>query len=260
MSFSITPNARVTLKIRHRDDHLLVIDKPGGIVTEPGVGHEHDTLLNGLFALAAHQLQNLGDKRDFGLVHRLDKDTSGLLVAALTARAYDGLREQFESREVRKQYWAVCRGAPARETGVIRRPLAEHLERSGRYTSVRRASVSRSGRPALTAYRVLQRSVMAALIEARPVTGRLHQVRVHLDSVGASVLGDPLYGPASAREASHRLALHAHRLAFTHPITGEAVDVRSAWPRDLRSLLRRMRLERPDVVESAERSDAEAEE
>ena len=115
-----------------------------------------------------------------------------------------------------------------------------------RYTSTKTSRIGASGKPAVTAYRVLQVSPAAALVEARPITGRLHQVRVHLDSIGATVLGDDVYGPKGARAASPRLALHAHRLAFRHPITGDELDIRSLFPRDLRPTLRRMMLELPE--------------
>lgn len=243
----ITPNERVTYTLRHQDEHLLVVEKPARVVTQPGVGHEHDTLLNGLYATFGPQLQNLGAPRDFGLVHRLDRETSGLLVVALSARAYDGLRELFETREVSKYYWAVCHKAPKEPQGVIKKPILDQLKRKNRYTSVKFASISSAGKPAVTAYRVLSSNHKAALIEARPITGRLHQVRVHMDLIGAAVLGDSQYGPRNVRKAAPRLALHAHRLVFRHPVTGEELDIRTRWPKDLKSTLSRLDLPRPDV-------------
>lgn len=243
----IQPNERVTFTIRHRDEHLLVVEKPARVVTQPGVGHEHDTLLNGLFAEFGKQLQNLGSQRDYGLVHRLDKETSGLLVVALTADAYDGLRALFETRDVSKYYWAVCHKAPKDEQGVIKKPIMDQVKRKDRYTSVKYAAVSSAGKAAVTAYRVLSSNNLAALIEARPISGRLHQVRVHLDLIGSAVLGDKQYGPKLVRRAAPRLALHAHRIVFDHPVTGEAMDIRSKWPRDLKSTLTRLNLPRPDL-------------
>lgn len=241
-------NERVTYRVAHADEHLLVVTKRARLVTAPGVGHEHDTLLNGLMAAYAKQLTALGAQRDWGLVHRLDRGTSGLLLVALTADAYDGLRECFETRAVRKFYWAVCRATPNSPSGVIRRPIIEEVRRATKYTNTKTSRIGNSGKPAVTAYRVLGTSPSGSLIEARPVTGRLHQVRIHLDSIGATVLGDEFYGPAGARSASPRLALHAHRVALDHPITGEPLDVSSAYPRDLRPLLKRMRLDRPDLL------------
>ncbi len=245
--YSIEPNPRITFGVRYADEHLLIVQKPPRLVTQPGVGHEHDTLLNGLFAVYGPALQRLGRGRDFGLVHRLDRDTSGVLAVALSAEAYDGLRAAFASRRVQKYYWAVSHKAPREQAGVIKRPIVEQERRKSRYTSEKIARLSPGGKPAVTAYRVLESSALAALIEARPVTGRLHQIRVHLDSVGAGILGDRLYGPSRTSEASHRLALHAHRLVLDHPVTGERVDVTSPFPKDLRGLLRRLDLHRPDL-------------
>lgn len=253
------PNDRITFRIAYEDQHILVVNKRARLVTAPGIGHEDDTLLNGLIAQYPKQLTPLGDRRDWGLVHRLDRTTSGLLLVALTADAYDSLRAKFETRDIRKFYWAVCRSTPNKPAGVIKRPIIEEVKRVSKYTSTKTARIGNSGKPAVTAYRVLQSSPGGSLIEARPVTGRLHQVRVHLDSIGATVLGDEFYGPAMARAAAPRLALHAHRLSLDHPITGEPLDIRSAYPRDLRPLLKRMRLDRPDLAtEQAESATDEA--
>lgn len=258
-TYSIEPNARVTFGTRHEDDDIIVVQKPPQLVTQPGVGHEHDTLLNGLFATHGDRLQQLGRARDFGLVHRLDRETSGLVIVALTPDAYDQLRRAFATRTVKKFYWAVSHKPPREAKGVIKRPILEEERRKSRYTSEKIAKLNANGKPAVTAYRVLESSPLAALIEARPVTGRLHQIRLHLDSIGAGILGDRLYGPSRTTGAAHRLALHAHRLVFDHPITGEPIDVTTPFPRDLRGLLRRLDLKRPDLEQGkAERiEDAE---
>lgn len=244
---NITANERVTFRVLHEDADMLVIEKPARVVTTPGVGHQHDTLLNGLYATHGDRLRQLGAARDHGLVHRLDMDTSGVLAVALSREAYDGLRSQFERRLVRKFYWAVTAKAPQKPEGVVRKPIEEVLRKNSRYTSTRTARPSTSGKPAVTAYRVLAASELAALIEARPITGRLHQIRVHLAMIGAPVLGDNVYGSHRVQSGAPRLALHAHRLVLTHPVTGVSLDVRSRWPRDLRSLLTRMELPRPDL-------------
>ncbi len=248
---SIPPNPNIVPKLRYQDDDVLVVDKPPRLVTQPGKGHEEDTLLNGLFAQFGDKLQNLGKGRDFGLLHRLDRQTSGLLIVGLRTRAYDALREQFEKRAIKKFYWAIAAHTPKKPSGVIRRPILEETDekKTGR--------ISSAGKPALTAYRVLDTGTVgsrpAALIECRPVTGRLHQVRIHLDSIGCPILGDDIYGPKSLMSASSRLALHAHRIIFTHPVSGDTVDVRSPWPKDLNPVLRRMGLKRPDQI-SADRA------
>lgn len=243
----VEPNERITYRTVYKDDHLLVVEKPTRLVSTPGVGHEHDTLLNGLMAEYPKQLTNMGNVRDHGMLHRLDKETSGLLVVALDYKTYDGIREQFEQRLIKKFYWAITHKAPRDSEGVIRKPISDVVKRASRYTSTRTSRVDRNGKAAVTAYRVLQESALAALIEARPITGRLHQIRVHLNSVGAAVLGDPIYGPMIVRQASPRLALHAHRLSFTHPMTGELIDVQSPFPRDLRTTMKKMNLTRPEV-------------
>lgn len=233
----IEPNERVTFAVRYRSDDLLVVDKPTGVVTQPGVGHQHDTLLNGLFATHGEQLRKLGAARDFGLMHRLDRGTSGLVAVALTHAMHERLRAAFVGRSVRKHYWAVCLKAPLQERGVIKRPILEQVRRLDKYTSTKFARISPEGKPAVTAYRTIAVSDSAALIEARPITGRLHQVRIHLASIGAGVLGDDQYGPRRTSEAWGRVALHAWRLVLPVGDDGSTIDVRSPLARDLRRLL-----------------------
>ena len=241
---SVQPNEAVTFAVAYEHEDVVVIEKRAGLVTQPGKGHEDDTLLNGLFARWGNQLQQLGADRDYGLLHRLDRETSGLLVIALRGRAYDALRKQFESREVRKFYWAVCLKKPRTDTGVIDRPIAESTPK--KLGEKKLARISGSGKAAQTAYRVLEATKKGCLIEARPLTGRLHQVRVHFDSIGSPILGDGLYAPGTIAAAAPRLALHAHRLGFVHPVTGEAVDIKSKFPKDLRGVLVKLGLHRPD--------------
>jgi len=243
LNLSITPNEAINFKIHFEDDDLIIIEKPARLVTQPGLGHEHDTLLNGLFARHGAKLQNLGKSRDFGLLHRLDRETSGLLVVALRPRAYDGLRKAFEERRISKYYWAVVQPAPKHESGVIRKPIAEYEADNRRVRKL--ARVSSAGKPAVTAYRVISKSGLGAVVECRAVTGRLHQIRVHMEAIGAPIVGDGLYGPRGGPAAS-RLALHAHRLKFEHPVTGDVIDVRTGWPKDLRGVLSRLKLKRPD--------------
>ncbi len=252
---SVEPNERVTFGIAYEDDDLLVIEKPARVPTQPGKGHQTDTLLNGLFAKYGNQLQNLGKSRDFGMLHRLDKDTSGLLIVALRTAAYDTLRTAFEQREVRKYYWAICSGAPRQPRGVIRAAIVESDGGQENTNRQKLARVSRVGKPALTAYRVLDSGPMGCLIEARPVTGRLHQVRVHLEAIGCPILGDLFYGPRRVQGASPRLALHSHRLVFVHPRTGITMDIHTDWPKDLRRVLRNVRL-RTDAARAADNKAA----
>jgi 23S rRNA pseudouridine1911/1915/1917 synthase len=258
--FTVEPNDHITFGIAWQDEHLLVIEKPARVPTQPGKGHASDTLLNGLFSRFGKQLQNLGAARDFGLLHRLDKDTSGLLIVGLRVPAYDKLREMFVKREIRKYYWAICDGELKEPSGVIRMPIMEGPGSDGN-GPMKLGRISRTGsgaKPAITAYRVLEQSHMASLVEARPVTGRLHQIRLHMEAIGAPILGDRFYGPRRVHNASPRLALHAHRVAFAHPMTGAPIDVRSDWPGDLRRTLRLCGLHRPEMAKApgAEEVDA----
>jgi RluA family pseudouridine synthase len=265
-TFSVEPNPKIRFKIRYHDDHVVVIDKPHGLVTQPGKGHERDTLLNGLFAGGERgewgiRLQNLGADRDFGLLHRLDRETSGLLIAALSREAYDILRGRFESREIRKFYFAICARRPRLDSGVIKKPIleVEGFAQGDLYDSrkVKIARIHPAGKPAVTAYRVLDANNLGSLIEARPVTGRLHQVRVHLDAIGCPILSDGFYAPASTRGIAPRLALHAHRVVFDHPINDTTIDTSSPFPKDLKPALARLRLTLPEFKPEIRKADSD---
>ncbi|MEZ6318992.1 MAG: pseudouridine synthase [Phycisphaerales bacterium] len=192
------------------------------MVTHPGVGHEHDTLLNGLWVGSGTGCAQLGVARDWGLVHRLDRDTSGIVAVALSARAYDGMREQFGEREVRKFYLDGSHANP-RPEGVIN--AVQEVVQTGKYTAVKLAKISDAGKPAVTAYRTLAANDLAALVEARPVTGRLHQVRVHgpdqvRDRGGRSTMGRGWRAGVGEAGAARPLAVHRA------PGDREALDVR----------------------------------
>ncbi|HYF15353.1 MAG TPA: RluA family pseudouridine synthase [Phycisphaerales bacterium] len=238
---SVEPNDRITFGVAYEDEHVVVAAKPPGIVTTPGLGHESDSLLNALFARHGGRLQQLGAARDFGLLHRLDRQTSGLVLCALTRQSYDALRAQFESREVAKFYWAVVKGAPKREKGVVRLSIAEFRGKTaGDDATKKLAKVARAGAPAMTAYRILAPGTGCSLLECRAFTGRLHQVRVHLEAIGCPIFGDDFYAPAEVRSAAPRLMLHAHRVVFNHPATGGPVDCRSKMPADMRGVMKRV--------------------
>lgn len=220
------PNARIRVHLVHEDGDLLVVNKMPGVVSEPGRAHRDDSLLNGLLAhdggrLALALLQ-LGEARDWGLLHRLDRLTSGLLVVAITANAWDALRADFEARRIRKRYLAIVRGELS-DAGEIDAPLSERAEQGYRYAALD----PRGGKPAVTRYRVLQRAGRYALVDCDLITGRLHQIRIHLASRGAVVAGDSLYDiggaarPNAGRAKNPQLHLHAWSLGFTQPTTGE---------------------------------------
>jgi 23S rRNA pseudouridine1911/1915/1917 synthase len=240
MEYSVTPNEAVPHEIRYADDCLLVVDKPARVVTEPGKKHPDDSLLNGLFVTYGRALQNLGEVRNWGLLHRLDKQTSGLVLVALRNRAYDHLRAQFEDRRVKKTYWAIVFGRPKAAQGVIQKPIAEIVG------ARKRAVIKRDGKQAITAYRVLESSRGMSLIEARPKTGRLHQIRVHMAALGHPVLGDSLYAGKVMLPSAPRLCLHAARLSFVHPVSGHRLTFASPIPQDMKKTLARFGLSVPE--------------
>lgn len=243
---SVSPNEHVTYRVCFEDEHLLVVSKPAGVVSLPGKGHEHDTLLNALFARCGKQLQKLGKEREFGLLHRLDKDTSGLLIAAKTIAVYDTMRQQFETRKIAKFYYAGVSAKPPKNEGIINKPILEY-EKNGPYgTSMKLAKIHRAGKPSQTAYRVVSTGTTATLLECRAITGRLHQVRIHLAAINCPIVGDSVYAPEAVAKASKRLALHAHRLVFKHPITNASLDVRAPMPKDMLGMLKRHRLAAPE--------------
>lgn len=233
---SIAPE-RIPLSIVWEDDEVLVIDKPAGLVVHPGAGNPAGTLQNALL----HHRPALAEVPRAGLVHRLDKDTTGLMVVAATETAHAALVRQLEARSVRREYEAVCRGVLT-AGGTIDAPIGRHpVDRL-------RMAVRTSGRPAVTHYRVIRRFRGHTHLLARLETGRTHQIRVHMAHAGHPLLGDPVYGrlqlPAGATpelidtlRGFRRQALHARRLAFQHPASGETVAFEAELPRDFSHLL-----------------------
>ena len=229
-------NPRIRVHLAFADERVAVMNKMPGIVTEPGTSHRDDSLLNGLFAHEkgrfSQRLANLGEARDWGLLHRLDRLTSGLVLAALDAEAWDALRADFEARRIAKTYLAIVRGDLPAACGEVDVPLLERVDRDYRVSVP-----DPRGKPALTRYRVLQREGRYALVECDLVTGRLHQIRVHLAILGACVAGDPIYEaggkakPNAGKAKDPQLHLHAWRLAFRHPGTGEELSIAGEPPR-----------------------------
>lgn len=233
MAFSVAPNPDVGYEIIHADADLIAVYKPAGVATQPGKKHEHDSLLNGLFAEYGNALQNLGEERNWGLLHRLDKDTSGVVLVALRNKAYENLSEQFKNRQVKKIYFALVQGTPRPAQGVIQQPIAESI-------GVRkRAVIRRDGKQAVTAYKVLESKGGVSLVEARPTTGRLHQIRVHLAHLGFPIIGDSVYGETSGAGASERLMLHAAGISFLHPTSGHRVNLSAAVPGDFKAAVKK---------------------
>jgi 23S rRNA pseudouridine1911/1915/1917 synthase len=224
----------IALDIVYEDEALIVIDKPPGLVVHPGSGNWSGTLLN---ALLRHEPELAAVPRA-GIVHRLDKDTSGLLVVARTLEAQTDLVRQLQARTVKREYAALAHGVIARD-GRIEAPIGRHP-----VSRTRMAVVSR-GKPAVTHYRVLERYADATHIECRLETGRTHQIRVHLASIKHPLVGDPVYGKRNSKPALafHRQALHARRLGLIHPASRKAMSWEASIPGDMRELL--ARLEKP---------------
>ncbi|MDQ3964413.1 MAG: RluA family pseudouridine synthase [Actinomycetota bacterium] len=222
----------IPIEIRYEDDRLLAVSKPPGLVTHPARGHEGGTLVNALLGRGA-SLSGIGSTRP-GIVHRLDKDTSGLLLVAKDDAAAAALIDALRARRVTRRYLALVRGLPAAPTGTIDAPIARHPWRR------RLMAVVPGGRGAVTHYRVLGTGDKVALLEVTLETGRTHQIRVHLAHLGHPVLGDGTYGGGGDIATSLGLTrpfLHAAYLAFPHPDDDNVVEVSDPLPADLRSAL-----------------------
>jgi len=227
------------LSILYEDPHLLVLDKPPGVAVHPGAGRDSGTLAN--FLLARYpEIAEVGGPGRPGIVHRLDLNTTGLLVVARTADTYYGLTTAFAERRVEKTYQAMAYGTPREANGTIELPIGRH--RGDR----KKMTVRRDGRPATTRYRRRQDAAGICRLEVEILTGRTHQIRVHLKALGHPLVGDPVYGEARWRGLPRpsqralrtfpRPALHAWRLAFTHPVEGHRVEFEAPIPEDLRHL------------------------
>jgi 23S rRNA pseudouridine1911/1915/1917 synthase len=258
-----TPSAEaIPLNVVYEDDDIIVIDKPAGLVVHPAAGHWTGTLVNALIAHCGTSLSGIGGEKRPGIVHRLDKDTSGLMVVAKNDRAHKRLAAQFaghgrDGGPFERGYLAFVWGAPDRPRGTVNRPIDRHK------TVRSRMAIRQGGREAITHWQVLERyagpkspaktskgaGLVASLLECRLETGRTHQIRVHLASIGHALLGDDVYGagyrskaallPESAQVALRdlgRQALHAHILCFEHPVTGKIMRFRSELPPDLARL------------------------
>ncbi len=215
----------IPLRIVYEDDDLLVVDKPAGLAVHPSPGHSSHTLVNAVLAHCPN-LSGVGGQRRPGIVHRLDKDTSGLIIVAKNDAAHLSLSRQLKERRVEKTYVALVEGRLAPE-GTIDAPIA----RDPRHR--KRMAVVEGGREARTRYRLLRPVDGCSLAEVRPETGRTHQIRVHFASIGHPLVGDTVYGRRKEDSPVRRQFLHAQRLAFHHPRTGERLELEAPLPEDL---------------------------
>jgi len=234
---AVAPEA-IALRVLYEDPDVIVIDKPAGLVVHPAPGHAGGTLVNALLH-HCRDLAGVGGELRPGIVHRLDKDTSGVLVVAKSDRAHRSLAAQFKAHTVEREYLALVKGAPRAASGAIDAAIGRHpTERKKMSTRTKR------GRAAVTHWKVEARLRGATLLRVRLETGRTHQVRVHLASIGLSVLGDPVYGSgrvAGAELGLARQALHAASLGFVHPASGEKLRFASPLPADLSAALEALR-------------------
>ncbi len=228
---------KIPVKILYEDEYVVVVDKPAGMVVYPAAGHKHGTLMNAL-SYYCGKLAAVGGPLRPGVVHRLDRDTSGVMVVAVEDGAYYNLVGQFRERTVKKKYVVLVYGDIRAEAGDIMLPIGRsETDRKKMSTRVKR------GKEAVTRWKVVERFGIATLIEVRLGTGRTHQIRVHLSSIGHPVLGDKVYGRKTELEIKKRKVviprqmLHAEMLGFTHPSTGEYIEFSSPIPDDMREAI-----------------------
>jgi 23S rRNA pseudouridine1911/1915/1917 synthase len=233
------------LVIVYEDEHLVVVDKPAGLVVHPANGNPDGTLVNALLHHCAGQLSGIGGVARPGIVHRIDKDTSGLLVVAKSDVAHEGLARQFSDHSIDRVYLSIASGIPLPPTGTIDAPLG----RSSHDRKKMAVVAEGCGKRAVTHFRLLEPLENAAFIECRLETGRTHQVRVHMTHIGHPLLGDPVYGRNRPTHASTlksigfaRQALHATRLGFIHPVKGKSLTFDSPLPKDMQELYTRLRV------------------
>ena len=231
----------IPLTIMFEDEHLLVVDKPAGLVVHPAAGNFDGTLVNALIHHCGGSLSGIGGVARPGIVHRIDKDTSGLLVVAKTNVAHEGLAKQFAAHSIDRRYLAIVDGVPRHLGGTVDAPLARSTANRKKIAIVEEGR----GKRAVTHWKRLETLRNAALVECRLETGRTHQVRVHMASIGHPLLGDPVYGRAGKTHGKilkdlgfHRQALHAAELGFTHPVTKNRLSFSSPMPSDMQELFK----------------------
>lgn len=227
---SLEPEA-IPLNILYEDEHILAINKPPGMVTHPAPGNWSGTFVNALLAHCKN-LELNNDPIRPGIVHRLDKDTSGLLIAAKTLAAHQKLIEDFSQRKIEKTYLAIVFGKP--EMGIIDAPIGRHP------TKRKEMAIVEKGRDAVTHVETMAYNEQISLVRLRPKTGRTHQIRVHLKHIGCPILGDPIYGSERSLLRPQRLLLHAYQLQFIHPVTKVPVNLTAPVPDDFKEWIQKV--------------------
>ncbi|MFC7442349.1 RluA family pseudouridine synthase [Laceyella putida] len=227
----------IPLDIRYEDHDVIVVNKPRGMVVHPGAGNNTGTLVNALLAHCKGELSGIGGVARPGIVHRIDKDTSGLLMVAKNDLAHQSLVEQLKEHSVDRVYVAVVHGVIPHEHGTIDAPLGRDPVHRQRMTVIHKNS-----KHAVTHFSVLERFKEASLVECRLETGRTHQIRVHMKYIGFPLIGDPVYGPKKNVYAIEGQALHAQVIGFTHPRTGERIRIEAELPPDMEKLIRTLKM------------------
>ncbi len=235
----LEPRKDVKFAVVHEDADIAVVNKPAGLLVHPAVEGDRETLANGLIARWP-AMATVGESPDRpGIMHRLDKDASGLMVVAKTKKAYDSLKRQFQKHTVHKEYAVLVNGAPPADSGVVNLMIGR---KKGSGKMAARAVPREGDREAVTHYHVDERLPKATLLTVRTETGRTHQIRAHMHALGCTVVGDPLYGSDKAKLVpAPRLFLHAKKLGFTHPSTRRKLEFESPLPDELAYVLVRLR-------------------
>lgn len=228
----------IPLDVIFEDKHLIVLNKASGMVVHPGIGTGEDTMVHALLAHCAGELSGIGGVERPGIVHRLDKETTGLLVVAKNDAAHRALADQFASRALKKEYVALVSGVPKKDSGTVDSAISRHPVHRHRMTT------GEGGRPSKTDWAVEKKfGEFAAFVRCRIHTGRTHQIRVHLKSIGHPLLGDATYGWKQnlAMPVPPRVMLHAEHLVFTHPVNGKTIDLQAPLPADFKKLMAALR-------------------
>ena len=226
----------IPIDIVYEDDDLLVVDKPKGMVVHPAAGNPDGTLVNAIMYHCGGRLSSINGVERPGIVHRIDKDTSGLLVVAKTDRAHDRLAGQLAEHSMTRAYKAIVHDNIKEDEGRIDLPIGRDPK-----NRLRQAVTDKNSKEAVTNYRVLERFGNATYIEARLETGRTHQIRVHMAYIKHPLIGDPLYGPAKSKYRDMGQMLHAYLLGFVHPVTGEYMEFTSELPEEFQKMLEKLR-------------------